>query len=85
MFNRIPTWTVADFESILLKEEIVKGENMPGPTVITDRKGSHYDQAFIKVAKSTEYRGRNANFMDKILAIAQLVYHHEQKQKSLRA
>ena len=48
MLNRIPTWMVADFESILMKEEQMKGMNTKiihkhqpcawGLTVVTERK-----------------------------------------------
>ena len=50
MLNRISTWIVADFESILLKESAIKGANSKiihkhqpcawGLTVMTERKGN---------------------------------------------
>ena len=85
MLNRIPTWIVADFESILLKEEAIKGVNSKiihkhqpcawGLTVVTDRKGSRYDKTFCHIGESTEEA--MATFCSKIIEIAQMVYQHE--------
>ena len=62
MLSRIPTWMVADFECILLKEEQLKGlktkiihKHQPcawGLTVVTERKGAPYDQTFVKVSQN---------------------------------
>ena len=86
MLSRIPTWKVADFECILLKEEQLKGLNTKiihkhqpcawGLTIITERKGASYDQTFVKVAQSAEEAMET--FVHKILEISQQVYRHEQ-------
>ena len=86
MLNRIPTWLVADFECILMKEEQMKGMNTKiihkhqpcawGLTVVTERKGAPYDQTFVKVAQSAEEAMET--FVHKILEIARLVYRHKQ-------
>ena len=85
MLSRIPTWMVADFECILMKEEQMKGMNTKiihkhqpcawGLTVVTERKGAPYDQTFIKIAQNVEEAMET--FVHKILEITQLVYHHE--------
>ena len=82
MLSRIPTWLVADFECILLKEEQLKGLNTKiihkhqpcawGITVVTERKGASYDQTFVKVAQSAEEAMET--FIHKILEITRLVY-----------
>ena len=86
MLSRIPTWLVAIFECILLKEEQMKGMNTKiihkhqpcawGLTVVTERKGASYDQTFVKVAQNVGEAMET--FVYKILEIAQQVYHHEQ-------
>ena len=85
MLNCIPTWMVADFECILMKEEQMKGLNTKiihkhqpcawGLTVVTERKGALYDQTFVKVAQSAEEAMES--FVCKILEVARLVYCHE--------
>ena len=85
MLNRIPTWMVADFECILMKEEQMKGMNTKiihkhqpcawGLTVVTERKGAPYDQTFVKVAQSAEEAMET--FMHKILEISRMVYRHK--------
>ena len=62
MLNQIPTWMVANFKCVLMKEEQMKGLNIKiihkhqpcawGLTVVTERKGASYDQTFVKVAKN---------------------------------
>ena len=85
MLSRIPTWFVADFECILLKEEQIKGLNTKiihkhqpcawSLTMATERKGAPYDQTFVKVAKNVGEAMEM--FVHKILEITQQVYHHE--------
>ena len=84
--NRIPTWFVADFECVLMKEEQLKGMNtkiihkhQPCAwvlTVVIERKGALYNKTFMKVAQSAEEAMET--FMHKILEVARLVYQHEQ-------